>query len=590
MNRSWKYFPILVALGLAPAASAQLTNFEVIDYPDAVGTVVNGINDAGDIVGAFWMSDLKRHGYLLRDGQYTTIDYPGAAGTAPFRINARGDLAGTYTDSGNKQHGFIFSGGSFQTIDFPGADQTMVYGFNAKGDLTGMYFANGSTTKHFGWARIDGRFFTIDHPLPNDMSCGTWIGDDGEVAGHVQESNGAYHGYTWKDGRFALFEFESGPKWTFWDGPAEISAGGDIFGTYTDARGKQRAFLSRQGVLTTFDMPGSQSTRATAMNRSGQAVGLFVSGGLNHGFRINVSPASPGQILTVDDDGAECPGALKTIQEAVSQALPGASILVCPGIYTRTVTISGPEKNAIKLMSIGRQGEVVLQGDYSERDGIHLENVENVLVRGFTVRDFGKQPTTKTAWGDGNNIYLQNAHYNTIENNQLINGDMVGIRLVNSANNLIQFNSMSVDNPALANCGIHLNGAKAANNLFRLNHSYGNKMAGIMLSGAGPGNVLTDNVFSNNGRQGVLNSNTPGTWIEGNRISYNRGSWGASPYGNDLLGLGIGVMIQNSDKVTLFDNRLRSNTGSDLDWDGKGQNTIDSNACGTSTPAGACLR
>ncbi|MEK7405063.1 MAG: hypothetical protein AAB225_08145, partial [Acidobacteriota bacterium] len=198
----------LVALGLAPAAAAQLTSFGVIDYPGSRGTLAFGINDAGDVVGH-------------------------------------------YRDERNLWHGLLLKAGRFTTVDFPGADQTLVYGLNSSGDMTGMYFAP-DDPKHYGWALIGGRFITIDHPLPNDMSCGTWIGDSGEVAGHVQEKNNAYHGYIWKDGKFTLFEFQRGATWTWWDGPAEINAAGDLLGTYSDARGKQRAFLLRKGAFTTF--------------------------------------------------------------------------------------------------------------------------------------------------------------------------------------------------------------------------------------------------------------------------------------------------------------------------------------------------
>ena len=43
-------------------------------------------------------------------------------------------------------------------------------------------------------------------------------------------------------------------------------------------------------------------------------------------------------------------------------------------------------------------------------------------------------------------------------------------------------------------------------------------------------------------------------------------------------------------KATVFDNRMRNNTGADINWDGKGENKIGSNACDTSSPAGACGR
>jgi parallel beta-helix repeat protein len=586
MTRLKQYLLALVVLGLAPAAVAQLTSFQVIDYPGSTGTSVFGINDAGDVVGHYKDERQFWHGFLLRAGQFTTINYPGAPQTWLYGINARGDIAGAYADSSNKQHGFLLSGSTFRTIDVPGADQTMPYGLNSNGDVTGMYFLPGDMTKHYGFAMIGGRFTTIDYPMPNDMSCGTWIGDSGEVGGHVQEKNGAYHGYRWLEGKFTLVEFPGAKTGQFWDSVFEINAAGDILGSYSDARGKQRAFLLRKGSFTTFDVPGSQRTRAHRMNRSGQVAGMFVDGGgVTHAFLTRVTPSWQSQLLMVDDDGADCPGALRTIQEAVTAAPSGATILVCRGIYQGTVNIIGPGKTALKLIATGEEGQVVLQGDYTARDGFHLENVTNILIRGFTVRDFGNKATTAAEWGTGNQIYLENAHYNTIEQNTLINGDMMGIMLVDSGNNNVERNAAFVDNANLATCGIHVQGARSANNNFRLNMIWGNKFAGIMIRGAGPGNYLRDNVLVSNGRFGIDVENTNEIWIEGNRVSYNRGFWGATPGGTQP---GLGINLVNVNKATVFDNRMRNNNGGDLSWDGKGENKIESNACDTSSSPGAC--
>ncbi len=67
---------------------------------------------------------------------------------------------------------------------------------------------------------------------------------------------------------------------------------------------------------------------------------------------VLTSPAILAQALFVDDDGAQCPGALTTIQEAVAKARAGESILVCPGTYYKTVLLKGHEKDAIKLIGI----------------------------------------------------------------------------------------------------------------------------------------------------------------------------------------------------------------------------------------------
>ncbi len=52
----------------------------------------------------------------------------------------------------------------------------------------------------------------------------------------------------------------------------------------------------------------------------------------------------------------------------------------------------------------------------------------------------------------------------------------------------------------------------------------------------------------------------------------------------------MGLNLPNLLKATVFDNRSRSNTGTDLSWDGKGENRLEVNACETSVPAGACGR
>ena len=157
-----------------------------------------------------------------------------------------------------------------------------------------------------------------------------------------------------------------------------------------------------------------------------------------------------GQTLFVDDDGAQCPGALRTIQEAVARASRGTTILVCPGTYLKTVVVKGHDKDAIKLIALGHTDEVVLQGDHMEMNGFHLEDVDNVVLRGFTVRDFGMGasetlPSGLYRAGMGNGIYLLNANFNTIENNRLLQNDMMGIDLWDSANNTIRYN-LAFDN------------------------------------------------------------------------------------------------------------------------------------------------
>ncbi len=251
--------------------------------------------------------------------------------------------------------------------------------------------------------------------------------------------------------------------------------------------------------------------------------------------------------------------------------------------------VAAPVAALDNVRTIDYPDTAILKGDYTERDGFHLKDVENVLIRGFTVRDFGNLATTSTAWGDGKQIYLENAHYNTIEFNQVIDGDMMGIMLLDSAHNLVRHNAAFVDRGNLANCGIHIQGAGSVGNEFTQNQLIGNLMAGIMLTGAGAGNHIADNSIVSNGRFGITVGASDGTIIGGNRVSYNSGPWGVTPYPASVFGLGRGISVTGSDGVVVFDNRIHCNTEVDIFWDNAGAVKFDSNACDSSNPAGVCV-
>lgn len=298
-----------------------------------------------------------------------------------------------------------------------------------------------------------------------------------------------------------------------------------------------------------------------------------------------IAVSAAGQTLFVDDDGAQCPGALHTIQEAVAQAPAEATILVCPGVYRKTVTVKGPARNGLRIIAIGSDDEVTLLGDHTEAHGFVLQDVQSVLIRGFTIRDFGNKRTTASQYGWGSGIYLQNARYSTIEQNRVSRTDLAGIIVSGSANNLVRHNLVFETDPNGFGCGIYLEGKKSVNNHVFQNYVYRQSGAGIHLGGAGSGNVILDNDSSNNGHAGILHENTEGTRIEGNRLSYNAGAWGISPSGQ---GGSFGIELVNSSKVTVSDNQALGNTAFDVFWDKKGEMVFGKNACGAANQPGLC--
>ena len=83
---------------------AQQFHYVSIDVPCsacpgqiAAQTIANGINSEGDIVGAFTDAVGLQHGFLLREGRFTTIDFPGAVATNANGISSSGRIVGNYT-------------------------------------------------------------------------------------------------------------------------------------------------------------------------------------------------------------------------------------------------------------------------------------------------------------------------------------------------------------------------------------------------------------------------------------------------------------------------------------------------------------
>jgi len=79
------------------------------------------LTQGGDIVGNFDEPGyyIARHGYPFSDGQFTQIDYPGSSQTVIERINNAGDITGTWYDALGNVNGFIRKGGKFHNAGIP---------------------------------------------------------------------------------------------------------------------------------------------------------------------------------------------------------------------------------------------------------------------------------------------------------------------------------------------------------------------------------------------------------------------------------------------------------------------------------------
>lgn len=262
-------------------------------------------------------------------------------------------------------------------------------------------------------------------------------------------------------------------------------------------------------------------------------------------------PVTAGHALVVDDDGAQCPGAMPTIQGAVAAADPGTTIYVCAGTYGGSVPITGPAKNGIRLIAKHPPEQVILDGlGTTTEDGFSLQNASGVLIEGFTVMRFRE------------NILLDGATNSIVRKNVTHNAHHDGLLLRNSSTrNLLEENE-SFGNVSPNGCGLSVLSGSGDNVVVK-NEFHGNVFRGIQLVGAGPSNHLKDNVVRNNGvantvfvapypGTGIVNSSTPGTLVDDNLVTGNAGH---------------GVVVAGSTGVTVKDNLVLQN-GSGNDHDG----------------------
>lgn len=311
---------------------------------------------------------------------------------------------------------------------------------------------------------------------------------------------------------------------------------------------------------------------------------------------------APNRVLRVPDE-------YKTIQAAVAAASVGDRILVEPGTYLATVTITGASRNNLQILAEGAAGDVILQGDHNqettgtckfareplcpERAGFLLRDVAGVVIRGFTVRDFGVGAMS----GLGEGFLLVNAHRNRIEQNVVTRTDMMGITLFNSSHNLVERNTFYGNDPdepmrVGTGCGVHiqasaaLSGGVPEQNVVRENVIHGNPFAAVMIWDAGSDNRIADNELRDGGAWGVVNRGTRGTVIENNRITNHTGFRVAGK--PRPVGSGVGIDIIASSEVVIRNNTLHGNSTFDIAWDETGQNTFAGNRCANASRDGLC--
>jgi uncharacterized membrane protein len=170
----------------------------LIEFPTADGTAAYGINEAGTIVGAWYVNDslgnmLFQHGFVWNDGTFTDVVYAAYYRTMLGGINARGEVVGNGIDQNFIAYPFLYSNGGFTPLSvIPSGIGAAPSGINNKGEIVGQFLDEGRTLH--GFLQAGSAFTTFDHPA------GIWttvqgINNAGQMVGSYWDSNWALQGF-----------------------------------------------------------------------------------------------------------------------------------------------------------------------------------------------------------------------------------------------------------------------------------------------------------------------------------------------------------------------------------------------------------
>jgi hypothetical protein len=145
-----------IAVGFYSSGSANVAfeldrltgQFTSVAPNGATNVTATSINNEDQVVG-FYKSGRLTVGFLKSGHKYKTLRYPKATITMPFGINNHGDVAGAYVDSSGATHGFLHVSATHEwtSYDDPnGVGTTTINGLNDRRDMVGFYVDSSGNT------------------------------------------------------------------------------------------------------------------------------------------------------------------------------------------------------------------------------------------------------------------------------------------------------------------------------------------------------------------------------------------------------------------------------------------------------------
>ena len=177
-----------------------------------------------------------------------------------------------------------------QTLDFPGeGSSTLPQKISDQTNLVGTTISANGEVKAFVY-KVRKQKFSPPFAPPYDtggVTQGRGINNKRHICGdYLNGSDGTFHGFLMVSGlRNELIFYPFDLIDALDTIPLGINNFGDLVGTAIFSDGTQPAFVSLDGIVTTFAVPDATATFAYQLNSSNQIIGYYIdSGGVTHGY------------------------------------------------------------------------------------------------------------------------------------------------------------------------------------------------------------------------------------------------------------------------------------------------------------------
>lgn len=293
------FLPFLVALASSAMMAQANFVYTTLDEPSGFNTEARGINASGEIAGFYqtdttcvegpvdirYLPSCHKHGFTYANGTYTTVDVPGAVSTVVNGLNDLGDLVGDYTNPDGSIHGFLWlHTGTITNLDNARAAVTIPMGVNKSMNVVGQ--ADGYSFRY-----SNQKFYLVTvHSGPGCANCNglSGIANSGLMVGFAFK-NDFWVGFLKAGSDFDFFpHFNDGDSFT-----DAVNSKGDIVGYGRGSGYYALAVEKGEGtgmetekapVYVNFNDPDGYSTYPFGVNDNRTIVGAFEDASGIHGF------------------------------------------------------------------------------------------------------------------------------------------------------------------------------------------------------------------------------------------------------------------------------------------------------------------